>query len=207
MEKKHRRNPSAKLSFGTNFKEQQLVSFTSTLNLDPPHFNHHAINTPHLQAPHHKNYPPSNSPKKFSHNYSLSSNNEFCSFLSSSAENFIKEMNHIQEKYKEETSNDEFDCITELKEVVNKIKEKKRIALIKIENERKEVKNKLWEIFCFNANSDIDTERRIESLRCSGDTVQGPGSFYRVDDLSLVKFEPSVEYNKKFRVKSVTFNI
>ena len=193
---------------GSNTKEEGLLSFTSTLNLDPPHFNHQTIKTPYLQVSHTKNHPPSNSPKKFSQNYSLSSNNEFCSFLSSSAENFIKEMNNIQERYKEETSNDELDSIKELREVVNGIKERRRRAQAKIEDERKEVKSKLWEIFSYKAGSDIDTERRLESLRCSGDTVQGPGSFYRVDDLSLVKFEPSVEYNKKkIRVKSVTFNI
>ncbi|OMJ66083.1 hypothetical protein SteCoe_37201 [Stentor coeruleus] len=62
--------------------------------------------------------------------------------------------------------------------------------------------------YCQNEVSDIDTERRVDSVRCSGDTVEGPGSTYHIDDLSLVKFDVSVEkYEKKTKtVKFKGFN-
>lgn len=206
MDPKHRRVPSAMPFSGFAPKDEAFISFTSTLTFDPPNFLTNSTRSPyHLLSPP-KNPPIFHSPKKFPNNYCMSSDNEFCSFLSSSGENFIHEINNIQAKHKEKPLKTGLDPLKELKKVVTQISENKKKARIKVENERKLVKSELCKLFNF-IESDIDTERRIESLRCSGDTVQGPGSFYRADDPSLVKFEPSVEYKKKARPKSVKFNI
>lgn len=191
---------------GFTTKDEALISFTSTMTFDPPNFPINSNRSPNHLTPPQKIPPIFHSPKKFPHNYSMSSNNEFCSFLSSSGENFINEINKIQEKHKEKSSKSELDPLNELRKAVNQINEKHQKSRVKIDNERKIVKLELCKVFNF-IGSDIDTERRIESLRCSGDTVQGPGSFYRADDPSLVKFEPSVEYKKKLKPKSVKFNI
>ncbi|OMJ82314.1 hypothetical protein SteCoe_17029 [Stentor coeruleus] len=232
MSAKHRRTPSAMPLIGYSpFDEEPAISFTSTLTFDPPSF--HASDTRDKDNLKTNSKTTTNagrlSGRKFFHNHSISSNNEYYSFLSSSTENLVKEMNKLHELSEEDEvscdeglENPKFD----LNKAVNAIIKAREGFMNKLELKRKDIKCQLASIFsqtgqfvnancisnqfkyCQNEVSDIDTERRVDSVRCSGDTVEGPGSAYHVDDLSLVKFDTSVEnYEKKTKtVKFKGFN-
>ena len=204
MQSKHRRTPSAIASIGYNLNEDEpAVSFLSNASFEPPQipgFKTKDKDISKIIQKNTTNFDHINN-RKFSHNYSISSNNEYCSFLSSSAENLVKEMNQLNELNEEdENSYDEYDdnpC-NELIQVVKEIMKNSEAKGLRLKSIRKGIKSKLHTIFCQNENSDIDTERRIDNVRCSGDTIEGPGSTYHYEDISLVKFDASVEnYEKK----------
>lgn len=224
MSAKHRRMPSALPLIGCSaFEEEPAISFNSTITFDPPSIqtiepqdkkklksiSKTTTNAGRLEG------------QKFFHNYSISSNNEHCSFLSSSTENLVKEMtqmNKLNEIHEIANKKDKIPepKISELGKGMTLIIKSREIFQNKLESLRKDIKRELLYVFSRTGQliqtnsslkslvytkietSDIDTERRVDSVRCSGDTVEGPGSAYHIDDLSLVKFDTSAEnYEKK----------
>ena len=202
MQSSHRRTPSA------------MPYLTKNLNIDDPESplpSTLVFNSPQIPKPSKKdkNYlkPDFKAPKpenyfnsKFLHNHSISYNSPFCSFLSSSTENLVEEMNNIQ-KLNGKNNNFKANCIEvmnielrkSMENVLETIKEKHNLLDLK----RKNIKAKLFDIFCLSESSDIDTERRIYNLRFSKETVKGPGSTFQADDFSLVKFDPSIDNYQK----------
>lgn len=170
---KHRRAPSAMATLTKMTKEEEVLLFSSNLTFDPP---------PQESR---QNFKGNSSHKKFFHSASISSNNEFCSFLSSSVEGFIEDLNTLQDYFQinevvntETNKKNNPDPLFELKIVIMDIKAKRASFKTKQEKVKKSLKLKLWKIFKDRDYSSDGTERRRESLRASGDTVQGPGSFY-----------------------------
>jgi hypothetical protein len=171
---KHKRTPSAVPSISKMTKEEEGLLFTSNLTFDPPSeeqarlkFNLNPVKT-----------------GKIIRNSSLSSHVEFCSFLSSSVEGFIEDLNTIQDERKNEYRKVDKDKpltgdpLFELKIVVMEIQEKRGKMRGKQEKIRKNLKLRLWQMFKMETASETDTERRVENLRYSGDTVMGPGSSF-----------------------------
>ena len=173
---KHRRAPSAVTTLTKMTKEEEILLFSSNLTFDPP---------PQESRLNFKGNP---SHKLFHHRASISSNHEFCSFLSSSVERFIEDLNTLQDSCQiNEVLNTETntktnpDPLFELKIVIMDIKAKRASLRTKQRKVKEDLKFKLWQIFKDRDCWSDDTERRVESLRASGDTVQGPGSFYMIE--------------------------
>ncbi|OMJ69122.1 hypothetical protein SteCoe_33244 [Stentor coeruleus] len=223
MSAKHRRTPSAMPFCGYSaLDDEPDKPLASTLAFDPPLMHTFAIDKNYIKNPS-KTTTNANkhSCQNFFHNNMIVSNNDHYSFLSSSTENLVKEMNQLHDidDYNN-TSNTEAKekLFFELSGVVKEIMKSREIFQVDLNNVRKNVKDKLLRIFgqtqatymfnmykspfydCLNEVSDRDTERRVDSIRHSGDTVEAPGSSYHIDDLSLVKFDTSVENSEK-RVK------
>lgn len=227
MSAKHRRTPSAMPFCGYSALDDEPDKlFASTLAFDPPSIHTFAIQDKNCFKNTSKTTTNANkhSCQKFFHNNMIASNNEHCSFLSSSTENLVKEMNQLHEIDDYKTSNAETkEKLTfELSGVIKQIIKNREIFRAGLDVARKDIKNKLLRIFyqtqakyvfnmykspfydCLNEVSDRDTERRVDSIRHSGDTVEAPGSSYHIDDLSLVKFDTSVENSEK-RIKIAKF--
>jgi hypothetical protein len=207
MHSKHRRTPSAMPYQGTNL-DYDLTSFGSNLTFDPPQIQVFEIKDKDqkISSKISTNLEKLNNLKLFN-NYSILSNNDHCSFLSSSTENLIKEMSQLHginseknNSYEEPSDKTSLELTEGMKEVLKA----RGLETNRLSGLRKDIKSRLLNLFCQNEVSDIDTERRIDSLRCSGDTVQGPGSTFQMDDFSLVKFETSVEKPEK-KTKTVKF--
>ncbi|OMJ80646.1 hypothetical protein SteCoe_19082 [Stentor coeruleus] len=228
MSGKSRRTPSAIPFCGYSALEDDADKlFPSTLAFDPPSIHTFIIQDKNYFKNTSKTTTNANkhSCQKFFHNNMIVSNNEPCSFLSSSTENLVKEMNQLHEidDYNNSSNAETKEKLSfDLSGVIKKIMKSREIFQVGLDNARKNVKDKLLRIFgknqkknvfnaykspfydCLNEVSDRDTERRVDSIRHSGDTVEAPGSSYHIDDMSLVKFDTSVENSEK-RVKIANF--
>ncbi|OMJ78194.1 hypothetical protein SteCoe_22040 [Stentor coeruleus] len=224
MSSKHRRMPSAlPLISRTVSEELPTISLASITGFDPSLTQILNQQDKNNLKPISKTIPNSvkNQGQKFSHNYNISSNNDQYNFLSNSTENPIKEttqLNKHNENHENLYKKDKIQepPISELDKGMNLIIKSREIFQNKLELLRKDIKHQLLYVFSQTEQiiqknspsknlmyikieaSNIDTERRIDSIRCSGDTIEGPGSTYYIDDLSLVKFDISAEnYEKK----------
>ena len=92
----------------------------------------------------------------------------------------------------------------ELSDIVDKILITRNGKRSKINTIKQGIKNQLMLMFKTEV-SDLDTDRRTDSVKCSEETIEGPGSSFNMDDFSLVKFEASVEKPEKKKSKSVKF--
>lgn len=201
MHSRHHRTASTMLPLNLVYAdEEEIVSFTSNLTFDPPEIKDFGMSKCNSKK---KSKTTTNADRsasrKFFQNYSNSSYNEHCSFLSSSTENLVKEMNLLQNCYeKNDVSLERIakESICELGEAVLKILKNRKSIEIRANFARNSMKCKLISMFCINEISDFDTERKIDIIRCSGDTVEGPGSRYQMEGCN---FEKTSRKNSKNR--------
>ena len=188
---------------------EQTISFTSNLSFDPPQIQGFEFIEKRNAKPMPKALANPERPcnRKFFQTSSMTSSPNNCSFLSSSAENLVNEMNKLHDLNEEdELHYDSFkeSSAAELNTAIGEILEKREKEGNKLNIARKSVRSKLASIFCQNETTDIDTDRKIDTVRCSGDTVEGPGSSYYVDSISFPRQDRGKDKNRN-KVKAVRF--
>ena len=210
MQSRHRRAPSALQSLG--FEEEIIDSsnyFASTLQASLPR--------PQLPQPNEIKYlensrrpqitNSSANTQKFSLSQSNSPLNEFCTYDKSSNDLSSKEASEsieVCEKIEFDSVESTEIPMQELSDIVEKIILTRNIKDNKLNTLRKGIKNQLMNLFKIEV-SDCDTDRIADSVKCSKETIEGPGSFLNMDDFSLVKFDVSVEKSERKKSKSVKF--
>ena len=116
-------------------------------------------------------------------------------------------MNQLHDLNKEDESPyDSFKeySATELNTAIEEILEKRGKQGDQLNFVRKNIKSKLANLFCQNQITDIDTDRQNDVVRCSGDTVEGPGSSYFIDCVGLAREDRNTDKNRN-KVKAVRF--
>jgi hypothetical protein len=144
---------------------------------------------------------------KFSYNTPSGQNNEFFKYDNSSNESSLKgsvQRTEICERIEilSEVEND--DPLDELSSAIDLIVRRRENAKNKALINKKSVKAQLGLMFKLEL-SDVDTDRRRDNNKNTEETIEGPGSSFNVDDLSLVKFDASIEHVKRRKGKTVKF--
>ena len=209
MQSRHRRAPSAMPSLGF---EEEIVEPTRYL---APALQ---VSLPRFQLPktneenNFKNSLKSTTTScvsqnpQFSHNYSNSLFNELYR-NDDSNEGSVKEISEcievseLVEINSGELSENGMDELTGAMEGIMRIREARNSKEEVVKNN---VKSQLMHIFKQEI-SDLDTDRRKDSVKCSEETIEGPGSSFNMDDFSLVKFEASLDKPEKKKKKTVKF--
>ena len=143
---------------------------------------------------------------KFSHNYSNSLFNEVYRNEDSN-EGSVKEISEcieiseLVEIHSAEVSENAMEELIEAMESIVSAREAKSSKGYMVKSN---IKSQLMQIFGLEI-SDLDTDRRKDSVKCSQETIEGPGSSFNMDDFSLVKFEASVDKPEKKKNKTVKF--
>jgi hypothetical protein len=147
-------------------------------------------------------------PNKALATYAIPPTSEMCSFLSSSTENLVKEMNEFPNVPAESRPNTINSPLVELETVMKQIKECRKISEVKLNDLRSELKFKLNKLFGENKTTEVETEPRNNDVRNSGDTVQGPGSLIFTEEKGLIKFDLQCKKPEKTRkqVKFIAFS-
>ena len=144
---------------------------------------------------------------KFSYNIPSSHNSEFLKYDNSSNESSLKgsvQRTEICEKIEILSYIEEDDPLEELNQAIAQIVKRRESEQVSLASLKKYLKTQLEHIVK-NDLSDLDTDRRRDSNKNTEETIEGPGSSFNVEDLSLVKFDASIEHVKRRKPKSVKF--
>ena len=200
MKSRHRRAPSALPSIGLeDLYESPTNDFMSSQPL--PKFSVPVKDSNLIK----QTFKPLNG--KFSYNTPNSQNSEFFKYDNSSNESSLKDSNQrteIFERIEIISDIEEDDPLEELNHAIAQITKRRESEQGRLAALKKSIKAQLASI-AKHELSDVDTDRRRDSNKYTEETIEGPGSSFNVDDLSLVKFDASIEHVKRRKPKSVKF--
>lgn len=200
MISRHRRAPSALPSMGLeDLYDSPTSDFMSSQPL--PKFSVPVKDSSLIK----QSFKPLNG--KFSYNTPSSQNSEFFKYDNSSNESSLKgsvQRTEICERIEILSDIEEDDPLEELNQAIAQIVKRRESEKGKLLTLKRLIKTQLENIVK-NELSDLDTDRRRDNNKNTEETIEGPGSSFNVDDLSLVKFDASIEHVKRRKPKSVKF--
>ena len=206
MQSRHRRAPSAMPTLGFEDEISESLNYFNSTNPVPAQKTQLPLSQEPKNLKNCLKQGGSSQVPKFSHNYS-SSVAESRSFQSGSNEKLGQKINQCKD-LKENKDCDKTDKaenpMNELNHMIEEIISSRNEKSSKLNGMKNTIKNKLMQII-HEEPAEIDTDRRKESIKCSEETVEGPGSSFNMDDISLVKFDISMENSGKKKAKILKF--
>lgn len=208
MHSRHRRAPSAMPCLGFEDESPESTNYlTPAMQVSLPRFQLPKPSEENILKNSSKPTAASYSSQKFSHNYSNSLFSELYHDEEESGNGSVKEIsecNEISSLIEMHSDEPSENPLSELKEAMEIIVVARSAKENKLEMVKKSLKAQLSQMFKQEV-SDLDTDRRKDSVKCSEDTIEGPGSSFNMEDFSLVKFEVSVDKPEKKKPKKVKF--
>jgi hypothetical protein len=191
MQSKHRRVPSAMPS---QIFEDELDELPNYMPLSiPTSISRIQLLAKETKAPKNNLSPfisASTNPTSTFSNYNNFHAHEFCGSSNTSEKKDPMAKELIEDTIKIIDFVDE-NPFSDLAEAVDQILKSRNLQLAKIHSNKKNIKKKLKEIFNFAV------ERRNQEDNGSQGTIEAPSNSFYADDFSLVKFDPSIDQDKK----------